>query len=572
MESTSQNEECDNEQDLLKRYKTVANRHCFLFDDAPLRHQIVKLMLMAEHRIIETNELPPELPEFYPCEVYPVEKRVDFATLCNDNLKPWNSKKRAESTIRSKTIIHYYKANERQELCNATKDDAEMFLKINSYTLPRCQALKKKIYQMFSTVDGARITPSVVLYTFDGTEPVPRFQPTKPSSKPLDDNIRKILEGYLKVVGPEQALRLMARDHQIPPEGMPTISQAKYCSRLLIRQNNKEIIREKPASKMVDYMYETPIDIPNEYEVASTSSDEPPTKMFSDGVLATSTVPNPDFDAILIPIADIPDDSTIPVDERALRNQLASLYRLVDRFKWSQAIYNHITVRLPGDHDEILINPFGMFYNEVTASSLIKVNLEGNVIDQGSTNFAINQAGYVLHSAIHAARREVQCVIHLHHPSVVAVSAMKCGFLPISQEAMIVGPVAYHDFCGILVNEAEKVSIVEDLGEKNVMILRNHGFVVAADSIEHAFSIAFHLVIACETQVKCTPNGDATNLHRPSQQAIDQAYQVASGGAGGVNRRDGEVRAGNWKKGELEWQAYMRALDRMGLQTGHRYR
>ncbi|CAI2353920.1 unnamed protein product [Caenorhabditis sp. 36 PRJEB53466] len=293
--------------------------------------------------------------------------------------------------------------------------------------------------------------------------------------------------------------------------------------------------------------------------------------MFSAGVLANATVPCPAFQQIATPIADLPKDGTIGQEELTLRNKLAALYRLVDLFRWSQGIYNHITVRVPSDQDEILINAFGQLYNEVTASSLLKVDLEGNVLDGGSTDFGINQAGYVLHSAIHHGRPDAQCVIHLHHPSVVAVSAQKCGLLPISQESMIVGEVAYHDYQGILIDEAERELLVRHLGDRNVMILRNHGFVVCGESVEHALSLTYHLIIASETQVKSVPGGNTDNVHFPSQSAVKQVYAVASQGGGGVNRQNGRVNSSRWRRGELEWQAYMRQLDAHGYVTGHVY-
>jgi adducin len=124
-------------------------------------------------------------------------------------------------------------------------------------------------------------------------------------------------------------------------------------------------------------------------------------------------------------------------------------------------------------HEEVLINPFGLLYNEITASSLIKISLDGKILDNGSTDLGVNQAGYILHSAIHSSRPDVKCVLHLHTPVVSAVSSMKCGLLPISQEAMIVGPPAYHDFQGIVCNEQERESIVQDLGDKNVGLCFN---------------------------------------------------------------------------------------------------
>uniref|UniRef100_A0A8R1HZQ0 Aldolase_II domain-containing protein n=1 Tax=Caenorhabditis japonica TaxID=281687 RepID=A0A8R1HZQ0_CAEJA len=292
--------------------------------------------------------------------------------------------------------------------------------------------------------------------------------------------------------------------------------------------------------------------------------------MFLAGVLSGATVPAPRLPHLpIIPIADYPKDTHIDSEELTQRNKLASLYRLVDLFRWSQGIYNHITVRISPDTDEILINAFGQLYNEVTASSLVKVDLEGNVLDKGSTEFGVNQAGYVLHSAIHSGRPDAKCVIHLHHPSVVAVSAQKCGLLPISQEAMIVGDVAYHEYKGILIDEAERALLIRDLGERNVMILRNHGFVVCAESVEHALSLTYHLIIACETQVKSVPGGCTDNVHFPSQAAVKQVYMVASHGGGGVNRENGQINSCRWRRGELEWQAYMRQLDAQGYVTGH---
>ncbi|ETN86545.1 class II Aldolase and Adducin domain protein, partial [Necator americanus] len=201
------------------------------------------------------------------------------------------------------------------------------------------------------------------------------------------------------------------------------------------------------------------------------------------------------------PINDL-DDGEFKQEEAELRCQLASLYRLVDLFQWSQGIYNHMTVRLPGDNPEILINPFGLLYHEQTASTLVKVDLDGKVLHPGSTNLGINQAGYTLHSAIHGARKDLLCVVHLHTPAVAAVSAMKCGLLPLCQESMIVGPVAYHDYQGILVDLKERDSLVKDMSSRNVMILKNHGFVVGGETIEEAFHLTYHLILACQTQVR----------------------------------------------------------------------
>uniref|UniRef100_A0A914GXT1 Class II aldolase/adducin N-terminal domain-containing protein n=1 Tax=Globodera rostochiensis TaxID=31243 RepID=A0A914GXT1_GLORO len=272
--------------------------------------------------------------------------------------------------------------------------------------------------------------------------------------------------------------------------------------------------------------------------------------------------------------------------ETTFRNKLATLYRLVDLFHWSQGIYNHITLRLSGANPpEFLINPFGLLYHEITASSLIKLNLKGKVLDQGSTHLGVNQAAYVLHSAIHEARPDVHCVLHLHTAVVAAVGSMKCGLLPLCQEAMIIGPVAYHDYQGILTDEEEKQSIVRDLGDKNVLILRNHGFVACGQSVEDALHLAFHTVIACETQIRAARVG-LDNLIVPSGEAALKAYKTARNGGGGVNRFENVVdglsdgvngcngkvptrTAHSWGIGELEWEAWCRVLDSAGYHTGH---
>ncbi|KJH50637.1 class II Aldolase and Adducin domain protein [Dictyocaulus viviparus] len=230
-----------------------------------------------------------------------------------------------------------------------------------------------------------------------------------------------------------------------------------------------------------------------------------------------------------------------------------------------------LLARLPGERTEILINPFGLLYHEQTASTLVKVDLEGNVLNPGSTNLGINQAAYTLHSAIHGARSDIQCVIHLHTPVVAAVSATKCGILPVCQESMIIGPVAYHDYQGILVNLEERESLVRDMGSHNVMILRNHGFVVAGRTIEEAFHFTYHLILACETQAIAMRCSDVDGLILPTEEVVRRTFKTASQGGGGVNRKNGVIDK-QWKVGELEWLAWMRTLDEMGLQTGCDYR
>ncbi|CAG0914649.1 unnamed protein product [Notodromas monacha] len=301
----------------------------------------------------------------------------------------------------------------------------------------------------------------------------------------------------------------------------------------------------------------------------------------------------------ILPIADIRgvDCMAYTKGEKLLRCKLAAVYRLVDLFGWSQGIYNHITLRTSQDQEHFLINPFGLQYSEVTASSLIKVDLQGNVIDPGTTNFGINMAGYTLHSAIHAARPGIRCIIHIHSPSVVAVSSLKCGLLPVSQESCIIGDVSYHDYHGIVIDPDEKESLSRDLGPVNkVMILRNHGAVCCGETVEEAFYNLYHLVLACDAQVslvvvayfaycslimfvhrpqmKLMPAG-VDNLVLISDEARKKAYEVArQSGAGGVNSKDGEQTSERkkWRVGEMEFEALMRSLDNAGYRSGYMYK
>ncbi|CAG0890263.1 unnamed protein product [Darwinula stevensoni] len=294
----------------------------------------------------------------------------------------------------------------------------------------------------------------------------------------------------------------------------------------------------------------------------------------------------------IIPIADIRgiDCFSYAKGEKLLRCKLASVYRLVDLFGWSQGIYNHITLRTSQDQEHFLINPFGLQYHEVTASSLVKVDMQGNVIDPGTTNFGINLAGFMLHSSIHAARPDIKCILHLHTPSVVAVSSLKCGLLPVSQEACLVGDVSYHEYQGLVVDPSEKESIARDLGPVNkVMLLRNHGAVCCGESVEEAFYNTYHLVLACDSQLKLMPVG-VENLVLISEEAQKTAYEQSrrTGGAGGVDSNtskadsslntsgEGGTVAGRrerkWRVGEMEYEALMRMLDNSGYRTGYMYK
>ena len=200
------------------------------------------------------------------------------------------------------------------------------------------------------------------------------------------------------------------------------------------------------------------------------------------------------------PLQKMKPDAMAP-EEWEARLELAAMYRLFDFLGWTEMIYNHITVRVPGPERTYLINPFGLNYDEVTARNLVKVNLAGEAVD-GSTHM-VNKAGFVIHSAIHAGRPDVQCVLHTHTPDGVAVSAQEHGLLPISQQATIaLSSIGYHDYEGIAVNDAEKPRLVNDLGRNANFILRNHGLLTVGPSVADACLVMFHLQRACEIQVR----------------------------------------------------------------------
>ncbi|KRX59373.1 Adducin-related protein 1, partial [Trichinella sp. T9] len=275
----------------------------------------------------------------------------------------------------------------------------------------------------------------------------------------------------------------------------------------------------------------------------------------------------------VLPIADLrgSEATKYSKQERILRNKLACLYRLIDLFQWNEGIYNHISVRLANETDTMLINPLGLFYHEITASSLVKINMTGRIVDPGTTGLGVNEAGYVLHSAIYQARPDIRCVIHLHTPACAAVAAMKCGLLPISQEAMIIGNVSYHDYNGIVVEDSERSTISCDLGANKVMFLRNHGFVACGTTVAEAFHLVYNLVLACDIQVRAVRVG-VDNLIFASEDAQQKVADLTKAGGGGVNKQSESQTKINWKIGELEFEAWMRVLDNAGFRTGHIYR
>lgn len=280
------------------------------------------------------------------------------------------------------------------------------------------------------------------------------------------------------------------------------------------------------------------------------------------GLISRGTAP-------VIPINDIKGTEGLGYSkgEKLLRCKLSACYRLVDLHGWGHGIYNHISVRINQEQEHFLINPFGLTYGEITASSLVKVDMQGDVIEKGTTTLGINRAGFTLHSAIHQARPDLKCVIHLHTPAAVAVSTLKCGFLPMSQEALICGEVSYHEYNGILVDQEERDALQRHLGPNNkIMFLRNHGVVACGTTVEEAWHYAFNIMAACESQIKALPAG-LDNIILVDDEVRRKTYAVGSQGGGGV-----DTSGKKWKTGELEFEALMRQLDNAGYRTGFVYR
>lgn len=216
-------------------------------------------------------------------------------------------------------------------------------------------------------------------------------------------------------------------------------------------------------------------------------------------------------------------------DEKQLRIKLAAVYRLIELHGWSMGIYNHVTAKIEKQGEKILIHPFGLHYNEITASSLLKIDAQnGQIVDQGSTNFELNRPGYIIHSAIHMARPDLKAIIHLHYPPVAAASASKFGLLPVCQEQALLGEIAYLDYSGILTQEDERDAVAKAFGDKcKVMILHNHGLIVAGETIEEAFYLLTNLMRACETQARLLALGhNLENLVLMNEDAAQQAWEM----------------------------------------------
>jgi len=210
-----------------------------------------------------------------------------------------------------------------------------------------------------------------------------------------------------------------------------------------------------------------------------------------------------------------PMQDKVSPEEWKIRVDLAAAYRLVAYYGWDDLIFTHLSARVPGPEHHFLLNPYNLMFEEVTASSLVKVDMSGNPVEP--TPFITNAAGFTIHSALHMAREDAQAVIHLHTPSGQAVSAHADGLMPLTQTAMLIrDEIAYHDYEGVAVDLSERERLIADIGDKHAMILRNHGTLSLGESVGEAFIRIYFLERACEAQIKALSAGDG-NISNPPQ-------------------------------------------------------
>jgi ribulose-5-phosphate 4-epimerase/fuculose-1-phosphate aldolase len=233
-------------------------------------------------------------------------------------------------------------------------------------------------------------------------------------------------------------------------------------------------------------------------------------------------------------------------DERQTRIDLAAAYRLVALFGWDDLVFTHISARVPGTDNQFLINPYGMMFEEITASSLVKINLAGEKVEDSP--YPINPAGFTIHSAVHAARHDAACVLHTHSLNGIAVSAQEGGVLPLSQHSIFVlSSLGYHDYEGVALRDDEKPRLVRDLGDKRFLMLRNHGLLTVGSSIADAFLNMYFFEATCTIQVRAMAGGGP--LVRIDRSIIATAREQAAQ----ATRRQGAA---------LTWPALLRRLDR----------
>ena len=234
-------------------------------------------------------------------------------------------------------------------------------------------------------------------------------------------------------------------------------------------------------------------------------------------------------------------------EEWQLRVDLAACYRLVAAYGWSDLIFTHISARIPGPEHQFLINPYGMLFEEVTASSLIKIDQQGEKLSESP--HPVNRAGFVIHSAVHAVREDAGCVLHTHTRAGVAVSAQACGVLPISQQStFVLASLGYHTYEGVALHDAEKPRLQADLGQANHLMLRNHGLLVVGSSIAEAFLLMYNFESTCQIQLAAQAGGPLTEVDPRIIDGVGHAMRTQTNGLGGA----------------FAWPAMLRKLDRMG--------
>jgi len=233
-------------------------------------------------------------------------------------------------------------------------------------------------------------------------------------------------------------------------------------------------------------------------------------------------------------------------EEWQLRVDLAACYRLVAAYGWSDLIFTHISARIPGPEHHFLINPYGMLFEEVTASSLIKVDQQGEKLSDSP--HPVNRAGFVIHSAVHAVREDAGCVLHTHTRAGVAVSAQACGVLPISQQStFVLASLGYHTYEGVALHDAEKPRLQADLGQANHLVLRNHGLLVVGSSIAEAFLLMYNFESTCQIQLAAQAGGTLTEVDPRIIDGVGHAMRTQTNGLGGA----------------FAWPAMLRKLDRI---------
>ena len=237
----------------------------------------------------------------------------------------------------------------------------------------------------------------------------------------------------------------------------------------------------------------------------------------------------------------------VSAEEWQLRVDLAACYRLIAFYGWSDLVFTHVSARVPGPEHHFLINPYGLMFDEITASSLVKVDQQCNkVID---SPYPVNPAGFVIHSAVHAAREDIQCVLHTHTKAGIAVSAQKNGVLPISQQStFVLASLAYHDYEGVAFRDDEKPRLQADMGDANFLMLRNHGLLTCGKTIADAFLSMYTFENTCQIQIAAqSGGGELTQVNPKIVEGVGQAMKVQTGGLGG----------------QFVWPSLIRKLDRI---------